>query len=215
MAAVVAEDANANKLQVLTNFVSSTVYSYFEGSNTYEDAFEQLDKTYSKPKNEIFARHLLSTRNQQPGETIDEFLRTLENLAKDCTFKDLTADEHRNEFIRDAFVSGLQSNAIRQRLLESTGEVTLDTAFSTARTMDLAQRSTSSYLNNNCSTVRPDVGSRDDEYHTSYTMASATRSKKKLCFFCGKTYRPRIKCPARDRECGFCGIVGHYESVCK
>ena len=75
MAAVVAEDANANKLQVLTNFVSSTVYSYFEGSNTYEHAFEQLDKTYSKPKMRFsLGIYCLRETNSQGKQSTNSFV---------------------------------------------------------------------------------------------------------------------------------------------
>ena len=68
------------------------------------------------PSNEIFARHCLATRQQKPGENLDEFLQALKILSKDCNFKDVTAARHQEETIRDAFISGLQSSIIRQRL---------------------------------------------------------------------------------------------------
>ena len=48
-------------------------------------------------------------RKQQPGESLYE----------DCNFESVTAEQHKNEYIRDSFISGLQSNSIRQRLLEN------------------------------------------------------------------------------------------------
>ena len=78
---------NVNQLQVLINFVSATVYSYIEDCPTFDIALQTLEKVFVKPVNEIFARHVLSTREQRPDETVEEFLQNLLLLAKDCNFK--------------------------------------------------------------------------------------------------------------------------------
>ena len=73
----------------------------------------------------MFARHRLATRRQQVGESLDEYLLTLKTLSKECNFRAVTATQHCEESIRDAFISGMQSPLIRQRLLENK---TLDLA---------------------------------------------------------------------------------------
>ena len=67
----------------------------------------------------------LGTRRQQPGESLDEYLNALKLLAKDCTFKDVTAIVYQQEMIRDAFINGLQIQHIHRRLLENA-TLTLD-----------------------------------------------------------------------------------------
>ena len=59
--------------------------------------------------------------------------------AKDCDFKTVSVEQYKSEMIRDAFVNGLQSNPIHQRL---SGNKTLDlqTAFDQACSMDVAQQ---------------------------------------------------------------------------
>ena len=42
-----------------------------------------------KPKNEIFARHLLSMRKQQENESIAEYLQELRQLSQDCKLRQL------------------------------------------------------------------------------------------------------------------------------
>ena len=64
-------------------------------------------------------RYTLSLRKQRPEESLDEYLRVLTVLSKDCNFKSVTALEHRDQFIRDAFISGLLNNQIGQQLLEN------------------------------------------------------------------------------------------------
>ena len=51
-------------------------------------------------------------------ESTNEFLESLGNLAKDCNFKTVTAESYCEESIKDALLSGLSANLIRQRLLE-------------------------------------------------------------------------------------------------
>ena len=99
---------------------------------------------YIKPKNEIFARYLLSTRKQDPGETLDQFLQQLKTLAKDCNFKATSAEEASDDAIRDAFISGLLSCNIRQRLLENSS-LDLQTAFTNARSLEMAEKQNLSY----------------------------------------------------------------------
>ena len=77
-----------------------------------------IKQNYVKPSNEIFARHLLATRKQQPNET-DEFLKSLEILSRDCNFKNIDAITYLDEFICDSVISRLALNTIRQCLLEN------------------------------------------------------------------------------------------------
>ena len=110
---------NLNKLTVLANYASLTIFQHIEECSDYAAAIEILRALFVKPRNEIFARHLLATRRQQPNETLDEYLQVLKTLTKDCNFKSVTAAQYPEESIRDAFITGLLSNSIRQRLLEN------------------------------------------------------------------------------------------------
>ena len=99
-------DVAEKKLDVLINLVSATVYEYIASETTYDDAIKKLESLYVKLKNEVFARHQLATRKQNAGESIDEFLQALQQLAKDCNFKAVTSEIYREEAIRDAFITG-------------------------------------------------------------------------------------------------------------
>ena len=50
---------------------------------------------------------------------LDEFLRKLHKLGKDCNFKVVTAQKYREELVCDASINGIASPLIRQQLLES------------------------------------------------------------------------------------------------
>ena len=62
---------------MLINFVSPRVYEYIGESKTYDTVITLLEAVYVRPKNEVLARHLLITRRQQTGKTLDQFLQEL------------------------------------------------------------------------------------------------------------------------------------------
>ncbi|XP_064120276.1 uncharacterized protein LOC135224883 [Macrobrachium nipponense] len=132
-----------DKLVLLTNYVAPSVYDFISECETYEKAEEVLTSLHVKPKNEIFARHLLATRRQNSGESLDQFLQALKLLAKDCQFKSVTAEEACDSYVRDAFINGLVSCAIRQHLLENR-TLNLNTAYEQARTLEMAQKHSAS-----------------------------------------------------------------------
>ena len=137
-------DREVDKLALLVNYVSPTAYCSIESATTYDDALSILKSIYIKPKNEVFARHLLAIRSQHSDDSIKEYFRELCELAKDCNFKDVSADENRNQAIRDSFIGGLDSGFIRQCLLENQ-TLDLKTAYDQARTLGSTQRNSESY----------------------------------------------------------------------
>lgn len=201
--------SESQKLRILTNCISHNVYEYVSLSGTFNDAISILKTIYVKPVNEVFARHKLATRRQQPGESIDQYLLALASLGKECQFKAVTAEKNRDDSVRDAFISGLQSLAIRQRLLEKIS-LTLEEAAGQARSLELAQAQSLSFgppLHINALPTEPSEGSSAE----SQTLAS-TQQK---CYFCGRDKHPRNSCPANNSICSHCSKKGHYSKVCR
>ena len=232
--AVNAED-DRSKLSILTNLISADVYRFVSECESYASAMLVLESIFVKPKNIVFARHQLAARRQETGETVDQFLQSLRQLAKECQFKAVTASLYRDEYIRDAFIRGLSSNDIRQRLLEKCN-LTLSDAEETALSLELAQincgrlslqplsfsaavpESRDSYRNE-------DVTSELSEFSNNLTMAkeeamtaateNSSRNVRQKCFYCGMNKHTRTNCPARDVTCRSCQKIGHYAKVCR
>ena len=87
---------------------------------------------------------MLATAKQQSGQSLDEFMQVLRSLSKDCNFRQVSADQYRQEMIRDVFNNGLSSSVIRQRLLENR-ELFLDDGITKANVLDLAQQNAQVY----------------------------------------------------------------------
>lgn len=226
------EVSEVDKLKILINHISADIDDYISNCETYNDAIKTLESVYIKPINEIFARHKLSTRCQLPEESIDQYLQALKLLGKDCQFKAVTADKNRDDYIRDSFISGLQSTDIRQRLLEKCN-LTLENAYEQARSLELAYHQSLSF----CPSASINTVSSGENMSTSQLPKSAhnvqqtencqiqskhsTMSENTIaainqkCYFCGNIRHPRIKCPAKNIICHSCGKEGHFAKVCR
>ena len=131
----------------------------------------------------------------------DEFLQQLRKLSKDCNLKDVTADQYREELVRDSFINGLSLPLIRQRLLENT-------------TLSLEQAYVQPIAH--VATVTP-LSASDDKTYSEEPEASALAAvhPKRNCYFCGGAPHNRLKCLARESVCYNCEIKGHFSRVCR
>ena len=92
-----------DRLNTLINYVSAEVYEYIADAADYDAAIE----LYIHSTNDIYNRHLLATRQQNEGETLDQFLQSLKKLAKVCQFSAVTADQYRQEYMQNSFINRL------------------------------------------------------------------------------------------------------------
>ena len=195
------------KLDLLISLVSPKVYKMISKAANFKEAKTCLEEAYASPPNVTVARHQLLTRRQQAGESVSTFMRELVNLSHKCHFKDLKADEARLEYVRDAFIVGLLSPAIRQRLLEDT-ELTHKKALDIATTLERAQNDAS--------------GLQMLPSQLSVTNSASVPNKRYPprnaveCGRCGgKDGHGQENCPALSRDCGRCGKKGHYARKCR
>jgi len=71
--AAIDPSVEVNRRGLLVNFLTPSAYQYIEDCETYEAAVAELKRVYVKTKNNVFARHLLATRKQLPGESLQQF----------------------------------------------------------------------------------------------------------------------------------------------
>ena len=214
-------DPNTDKYGILVNYVSPKVYEYIEETTEYEQALTLLKRAYIKPRNKIMVsmQHLLSIRSQQPGETINEYFDSLHQLAKECEFQAVDADTHKQIMIRDAFIKGLESANIRQRLLEHD-DITLQRSFDLALLLDQAREHSSHLHQDNKLASLHEVNDEEilienPSKETAVINGTYRTKFKKNCFFCKGAYHEREKCPAKDLECFNCGKKGHFARACR
>ena len=116
----------SQKLTLLLHHISSPIYKCLSGCQNF------------------FAIYLLATQRQETEETLELYLQNLKILSRDCDFTALTASQAKDIAIRDAFISGVQSNQTRQRMLVNK-DLDLATAYELALTLDMAQKQSDLY----------------------------------------------------------------------
>ena len=216
---------NRKKFHGLINCISPDIFEMIEG-DTYDTAIESLTRLYVRPTSVVYNRHQLITCKQDAGQSVDTYLQNLQRLAKPCDFKAVTAEQNKNQYIRDAFINGITSAHIRQRLLENIGELTLEQASTQARALEQAQCQNQSYESNVMAALEvPD--SFEETLGAAPTPTRPRNWNKKnnkiknnnngnsgTCSYCGNQPHPRPSCPAKDDICDGCGKKGHWIRVC-
>ena len=95
------------KLDVLTSHLTASLYKLIQKETTYERAIATMQNFFVKPRNEIYARHLLATAQQNIGESIDEFVLRIDKLSQNCSFTAVTALEYKDAIKTDSLISGI------------------------------------------------------------------------------------------------------------
>ena len=211
-----------DKLEILISFVSPGIYKHIAESADYDSAITTLTGLFVRPSNEIYARHRLATAKQKPGESLDTYLQRLKELSKACKFKQVTAEQNASDAIRDSFISGIESQLIRTRLLENA-TLSLQDAFNQARALDLAKQHSETYQSSfpigaSVSTPIQESSNPNASDESSSVVAAGTNNRsgqREKCYYCGFPLHPRFKCPARNSECTKCFRKGHWEKVCQ
>ncbi|KAJ8895699.1 hypothetical protein PR048_001035 [Dryococelus australis] len=194
----------ADRFKVLVNFVSPAVFEHIRDSGTYNEAIAILENIYAKSVSEVFARHKITTRCQEPGESVNRNLESLKLFAKECKFKVVTADINRDEYIQDTVIDGLQSHHIRQRLLENR-TLLLEEAFAQARSLELTQHQSQLYL----STYAVNAVVKDVQYEALLGVGFETSGGANNCSHQHQMH-PRAVCPVKEAICRGCSKKVHF-----
>lgn len=115
---------------LLINLIGPEGFDVYE-TFTFEDStdkdnvdklIQKFDEYFGVKPNITLARYNFFTRNQEIGESINQYVTALKLLAKNCGFQTLEI-----ELIRDRIVCGIKNAVVRDRLLR-TDDLTLDKA---------------------------------------------------------------------------------------
>ena len=184
--------------QIFSNFT-------FANATDKEDpkkVIEKFDQHFIPQRNIIFERARFNLRSQEPGESVEAYIRVLYNLIEHCDYKD-----YKEEFLRDRLVIGLLDKDTSQ-LLQMERELTLQKAIETCRHRELVKtQNVQAEASSSADVV--DKGNKGKYF-------KEKRSDKK-CNRCGyNTNRAHAsgKCPAQGERCRLCNKVGHFKNCC-
>ncbi|XP_023285825.1 uncharacterized protein K02A2.6-like [Seriola lalandi dorsalis] len=167
-----------------------------------------FDEHFVPKRNVIYERARFHSQTQEAGESVEQYIRHLYELAAHCDFRE------KEEEIRDRLVIGIKDKDLSLKL-QMTSDRTLKKGADMARHSELVKQQ-------NC---EAGASGHDDEVKSkSYKSkwkntrheATGERKEKEIrhCGRCGRRHA-RDKCPAKDRECNKCHKIGHFANKCK
>ena len=186
------------------------VYNTFSWSAEGDDQkvskiTERFDDYCNPRKNVTWERHVFNTRNQQPSETIDQYVTDLKTKAKSCEFGVLT-----DSLIKDRIVCGITDDRTRSRLLREP-DLTLQKALDICRANE-ATATQMKLLTSGGGASAEASGIADIDLHTVERSKAQTN---KQCGRCGSRHTWQQSCPAIGAECRKCGRKNHFARACR
>ncbi|XP_070397496.1 uncharacterized protein [Dermacentor albipictus] len=182
-----------------------------EESQSYEKVKKKFDPHFVATKNIVYESANFHRRKQEPGESADNFVTALHDLADRCEFA-----EFWDRMIRDRFVVSLEDAQLSEAL-QMDATLTLATALARARLKETVhgQQLKLRAISNEANTGELDMVQRTTRKRSSNWKPGATAQRRTQgCQFCGRSSHPRARCPARSARCDHCGIKGHFAVVC-
>ena len=137
-------------------------------------------------------------------------------LSKECEWRDVTAKQYEEQLVRDAFITGLASPAINQRLLGNEN-LDLTTAVNQARALDVAHRNSQEFASLSHAAVyatadAPSISEEPCALAMTKQILHDNTGIKAIC--CVQAYDKTV-CPAKLKTCFKFQKQGHYAGVCK
>ncbi|KAK3882649.1 hypothetical protein Pcinc_012985 [Petrolisthes cinctipes] len=162
-------------------------------------------------RNIIVDRRDFYLRVQEAGESFDDFLCSVKEIANFCEFCDKCVDSQ----LRDRIVVGTSDELALKRMLENKN-LTLENAIDICRASESANHCSAVIRGASHSSTR--VVNKVSSYRKSRKRdnAKTVKMKSTLCFRCGKDCRNDEQgCRAVDKVCRNCGKRGHFAVVCR
>ena len=155
--------------------------------------------------------------DQRDGQTIDDFIKELTLLRKDCNFAD---DNQINDtLLRDKIICGLKDKALQEKLLRlEPAKSTLNNVITCCRLheiskdhsakLDIEEHSVNQIFTRPSAHQGRNYGNR----RTGFSATSAPWINN--CRFCA-TSHPKGQCKAYNQRCTYCNMKNHIVKACE
>ena len=160
--------------------------------NTVKELFEAFAKHFQPKTNFRLERFRLQKFQQEPGETVDDFMSKCRTQVQKCKF----SEQEMNDRLIEQLIVGTRLKKVQEILLSKDEKLTLDTALDIARTQEATEA--------NMKSLRSQAVNVD----------AVKKQGQSRCGNCNWSHPPR-KCPAYGTTCKECGKPNHWAVVCR
>ena len=171
-------------------------------SKSFDDIVALLAEHLQPKPLEVSERYRFNLCVQGSTEGMADFLANLRRLSKHCEFG-TTLDK----MLRDRFIGGLRSEAMRKCLLGER-DLSLDKSVEIAKAMEIATR--------DAAAIGPSQAVASSQLHAIRQKSKPSQGQKPVgqqmsgaCFRCNGTDHRADTCPYRNAECHACQKKGH------
>ena len=171
-----------------------------------------------KPRaNRIISVIDLWTNSKQGSLGLSEWITKVFNQVELCHYDATSKDR----IIRDVLIVGCNSMQAKDKIIRKGEDSTLKNVLDILQTEDAATRTIQNLSSNNPSTAsihyaRYDKRKKSGTKNSNSASNSTNEKGERKCFRCGYAFeKEHLKsCPAKDAECRFCGLTGHFAKCC-
>ena len=179
----------------------------------YADITAKLQKQYEVTKSIVAASYSFVSRKQKPGESIEQFAQSLNNLADECDYKPCC----RSRYLRDIFVAGLNSSSTITSLLHQDCDnkdfkyvvdkaKTIEAFSSDVQNIKFERKQSQSYK------VKADY----NKFNSSSKEKDSSVPDTYVCIRCNaKKSHFANNCFAKNLICKKCNKKGHIAAACR
>lgn len=179
--------------------------------DVYQIAIEKLDEYFSPKQSRYYERYIFRLMKQEESERFETFLVRLRNQADKCKFA------AKDENLIDQIVEKGHSAELRKKILSAGDSVTLQQVITIATTLETVNRQLDTFEKPSQSKTYGETNKSEiNKLHTR-KFPSKNQTSSKNCFRCGSSKHLSFddSCPARERKCLKCGIIGHFKDYCR
>ena len=184
-----------------------------EDKKNLKDIIAKFDQHFLGETKEFFERFKFNKRNQQPGETIDQYVSVLRNMAKTCGMCDCM----REKLLMDRLLLGVTDEIMRERCI-SSADMDLSRAIDTCR----ASIQLKAMRNEEVHTVQKKThkpksqAGQSSDTKIFHKKQSSRKPQTKRWKFCNRFHAMRKEeCPAWVKVCDACGWKNHFKGSLK
>ena len=211
-ASAITSDARkkATLLHLIGHEVQEISDTLTPASESYDSTLNALDQHFSVQKNIPFERSVFHQCKQREGESLEQYVTRLRQLAATCDYGPAV-----DEQIRDQVIAACSSSKLRKRLLAEP-ELTLQKCITIGQTLESAHHHTKEIESTSSK------GANDEQYlnflkwQNQKAGNARKRGKSKIsCGRCGAKGHFSSECRrSKNHICSKCGKMGHFQSLC-
>ena len=158
-----------------------------------DNVYGAFEAYVARRKNTLFSHYKFQQRSQMDRESFEDFVTDLCKMVTDCTYPNT------DNMIRDRIVCGINSNKLREKLLNEGDALTLVKTLDICRTHEQTRQNISAMTDSSLNV---------DALHKRH---QPSWQQEKKCSNCGTVHGKSDTCPARGKQCDNC----HFKSVCR